>query len=44
MVSYDVVNMYGSVLAEDVAMMALSRLRSDDKLKERAGFSVDSCE
>ena len=44
LVSYDVVNLFGSVPAMEAARMALSRLESDEGLKERTGLGLPSCD
>ena len=42
-VSYDVVNMFGSVPTHEAAALAISRLEKDTGLQERTGFSLMSC-
>ena len=44
LVSYDVVNLFGSVPAEEAAKMAIRRLMEDRNLKERTSLSLESCE
>lgn len=40
--SYDVVNLFGSVPAEEAAELAIRRLRRDESLGERTSLTVDS--
>lgn len=41
-VSYDVVNLFGSIPAEEAANLAIERLKNDVSLSERTSLSVDS--
>jgi hypothetical protein len=43
LVSYDVVNLFGSVPAQEAVNMALARLEKDDGLKSRTNLSFESC-